>query len=144
MTVKDQNMIVAMGGAIMSWHRGQAYGQDLRDRVLGATGSLADVAARFGVSKTYVARARSRRRRLGEDTPGRQCNHMPSRLCGLEPMLAGRVQAMPDQTLAQLCQWVLAEHHVQVGVTTMWKTLARLGLSLKKRLPSPPNRSVRT
>jgi transposase len=128
----------------MSWHKGQAYGQDLRDRVLGAPGSTADVAARFGVSKTYVARARARRRRLGQDTPGVQCGHMPSKLSGLEQALAVRVQAMPDQTLAQLCQWVLVEHHVQVGVTTMWKTLARLGLSFKKRPPSPPNRSVRT
>lgn len=118
----------------MSWHKGQAYGQDLRDRVLEAPGSIAEVAAWFGVSESYVARARSRRRRLGEDTPGAQCNHVPSKLGGLKDVLASRVQTMPDQTLVQLCQWVWSEHHVKVGVTTMWKTLARLGLSLKKNL----------
>lgn len=116
----------------MEWHSGQAYGQDLRDRVLAASGSIKEVATRFAVSKSYVARARSRRKRLGEDTPGVQCNHMPPKLRGLEPVLAARVAAMPDQTLAQLCQWVQAEHGVQVGVSTMWKALARLGLSLKK------------
>jgi transposase len=125
----------------MAWHSGQVYGQDLRDRVLAASGSIKEVAARFAVSESYVARARSRRKRHGEDTPGVQCNHMPPKLRGLEPALAARVEAVPDQTLAQLCQWVQAEHGVQVGVTAMWKTLARLGLSLKKNRCVPPSRS---
>lgn len=128
----------------MAWHQGQAYGQDLRDRVLNANGSIAEVAIRFKVSKSYVARARSRKRRLGEDSPGAQHNHVPLKLSGLEAVLAARVQATNDQTLEQLCQWLHAEHGVQVSVTTMWKTLARLGLSLKKRHSMPPSRNVRT
>jgi transposase len=127
----------------MAWHPGQAYGQDLRDRVLNSPGSIAEVAARFGVSKSYVARALSRRRRLGEDTPGAQCSHMPLKLAGLEQALLARVATANDQTLEQMCQWLLAEHGVQVGVTTMWKTLARLGLSLKKRPRMRPNSSAR-
>lgn len=127
----------------MAWHQGQAYGQDLRDRVLNAPGSIAEVSARFGVSKSYVARARSRRRRRGEDTPGVQCNHVPPKLGGLEQALVARVAAVNDQTLEQLCQWVHAEHGVRVGVTTMWKTLARLGLRLKKRHRMPPSSSAR-
>ncbi|RJG04939.1 hypothetical protein D3870_09935 [Noviherbaspirillum cavernae] len=128
----------------MAWHPGQAYGQDLRDRVLNASGSIAEVATRFRVSKSYVARARSRRHRLGDDTAGVQHNHVPLKLSGLEDVLAARVQAINDQTLEQLCQWLHAEHGVQVSVTTMWKTLARLGLSLKKRRSMPPSRSART
>jgi transposase len=128
----------------MAWHRGQAYGQDLRDRVLNANGSIAEVAARFGVSKSYVARARSRRHRLAEDTPRVQHNHVPLKLSGLEEVLAVRLHAINDQTLEQLCQWLHAEHGVRVSVTTMWKTLARLGLSLKKRRSMLPSRSART
>lgn len=128
----------------MTWHQGQAYGQDLRDRVLNANGSIAEVAARFGVSKSYVARARSRRRRLAEDTPGMQHNHVPLKLSGLEAVLTARVQIHNDQTLEQLCQWLQAEHGVQVSVTTLWKTLTRLGLSLKKRRCVPPSRNART
>lgn len=128
----------------MAWHPGQAYGQDLRDRVLSASGSIAEVATRFQVSKSYVARARSRRRRLGEDTAGVQHNHVPLKLSGLEDVLAAHVQAINDQTLEQLCQWLQAEHGVQVSVTTLWKTLARLGLSLKKRHSMPPSSSART
>jgi transposase len=58
--------------------------------------------------------------------------------------LIARVAAVNDQTLEQLCQWVNDEHGVQVGVTTMWKTLARLGLSLKKRRRTQPSSSART
>jgi transposase len=128
----------------MAWHQGQAYGQDLRDRVLNANGSIAEVAIRFKVSKSYVARARSRKRRLGDDSPGAQHNHVPLKLSGLEAVLAARVQATNDQTLEQLCQWLHAEHGVQVSVTTMWKTLARLELSLKKRHSMPQSRNART
>lgn len=128
----------------MAWHQGQAYGQDLRDRVLNASGSIAQVATRFRVSKSYVARARSRRRRLGDDAPGAQHNHVPSKLGGLEAALTARVQAINDQTLEQLCQWLHAEHGIQVSVTTLWKTLARLGLSLKKRHSMPQSRNART
>lgn len=128
----------------MVWHPGQAYGQDLRERVLNATGSIREVALRFGVSESYVARARSRRRRLGEDGPGVQCNHVPAKLSGLEQVLAAQVAAVNDQTLKQLGQWLQAEHGIQVGVTTLWRTLARLGLSLKKRHSMPQSRRART
>lgn len=127
----------------MVWQRGQAYGQDLRERVLAAEGSIHEVARRFAVSDSYVARVRSKRRRLGQDTPGAQCGHVLPRLAGLELALGAQVQAQPDQTLAQLCGWVQREHSVRVGITTMWKTLSKLGLSFKKRPFTPASKSVR-
>jgi transposase len=128
----------------MAWRQGQAYGQDLRDRVLGASGSIKDVAARFGVSRSYVSRARSRRRRRGEDSPGVQCNHMPLKLAGLEAALTAQVNAKNDQTLKDLCQWAWTVHGVQVSIPTMWKTVVRLGLRLKKRHSTRQNRNART
>ena len=71
----------------MSWRKGQAYGQDLRDRVLAVPGVLREVAERFGVSQAYVCRARARREKLGQTSPGAQHNHMPLRLAALEPAL---------------------------------------------------------
>ena len=50
----------------MVWCRGRAYSDDLRGRVLGAAGSARMVAARFGVSVSYVVKARQRRDRTGE------------------------------------------------------------------------------
>ena len=128
----------------MAWHRGQAYAQDLRDRVLSAQGSISAVAQRFAVSPSYVARVRSRQRRLGQVCAGVQCNHVPLRLAGLQHELLAQVQAQPDQTLAQLCEWVQCEHGVRVGITTLWKMLGRLGLSPKKRPCTPASKSAQT
>jgi transposase len=128
----------------MAWHLGQAYGQDLRDRVLRAEGSIREVAARFGVSHSYVSRARSRRRRLGEETPGVQCSHRLLKLTGFEQVLIDKVNAVNDLTLKQLCAWLEAEHGMRVGISTLWKTLARLNLSLKKSRSMHPSKRART
>ena len=122
---------------MLSWRRGKAYAQDLRDRVLAATGRLREVAERFGVSQAYVSRVRSRHGRLGQTSAGAQHNHVPLRLAALR-----------EPRLAQVCQWVRAEHGLQVGATTMamamGKTLARLGLTRKKRRCMLPSKSEAT
>ena len=132
----------------MSWRRGKAYAQDLRDRVLAATGRFREVAERFGVSQAYVSRVRSRHGRLGQTSAGAQHNRVPLRLAALREPLLAQVGLAPEQTLAQLCQWVRAEHGLQVGATTMAmamaKTLARLGLTPKKRQSMPANKSEAT
>ena len=120
----------------MSWRNGQAYGQDLRDRVLATPGVLREVAQRFGVSQAYVCRARARREKLGQSSPGVQCNHRPLRLAGLEGALRAQVARAPAQTLRELCQWVRAKHGIEAGTTTMHKTLVRFGLTLKKNHPA--------
>ena len=51
------------------------------------------------------------------------------------------LNAEAEQTLAQLCQWVQAEHGVQVAPATMGKTLTRLGLTRKKRPFTRSNKS---
>ena len=114
----------------MAWRRGRAYGQDLRDRVLGADGSIAQVAERYAVSESYVVRARSKLRRLGEVCAGAQRNHLLPKLSGLETALAAQVAQGPDQTLLQLCAWAQREHSVRVGVTTMHKGTGAAGAEL--------------
>ena len=120
----------------MSWRNGQAYAQDLRDRVLAMPGVLREVAERFGVSQAYVCRARARREKLGQTSPGVQCNHRPLRLAALEPALREQVGAAPAQTLRELCRWVRDTHGIEVGTTTMFNTLGRFGLTLKKNHPA--------
>jgi transposase len=129
---------------MMSWRRGKAYAQDLRDRVLAATGRLREVAERFGVSQAYVSRVRSRHERLGQASAGAQHNHVPLRLAGLKAPLLAQVALAPEQTLVQLCQWVRVEHGIEVGPTAMGKTLARLGLTRKKRRCMLPSKSEAT
>jgi transposase len=128
----------------MAWRSGQAYSQDLRDRVLRAEGSNTEVAARFEVSESYVSRARSRQRRLGQDTPGEQRNHVVPHLAAVEGELAAQVAANNDQRLKDLVEWAREQHGVQTSITAMWSTLRRLKLTLKKSRCAPASSSART
>jgi len=83
---------------MMSWRRGQAYAQHLRDRVLVASGTLGEVAERLGVSKAYVSRVRSRQERLGQSSPGAQRNHVAPRLQAVREPLLAQVALAPEQT----------------------------------------------
>ncbi|WP_225984862.1 winged helix-turn-helix domain-containing protein [Noviherbaspirillum aerium] len=59
-------------------------------------------------------------------------------------MLIDQVNAVNDLTLKQLCAWLEAEHGIRVGTSTLWKTLARLNLSLKKSRSMHPSKRART
>lgn len=128
-----------------AWRRGRAYSQDLRDRVLSADGvGSGKVAGRYGVSISYVVKARQRRDRFGTVTPGAQRSHTPPKLAGHEAALRAQVRLKPDMTLDELRAWILAELSISVSVTTVWKTLRRLELTLKKRRLSRLNRAAQT
>ena len=117
-----------------AWRRGRAYSQDLRDRVLSADGIGSGwVAGRFGVSASYVVKARQRRDRLGEVTSGAQRSHTPPKLAGRGDDITVQVARQPDMTLDELRAWILAELGISVSISTAWKTLRRLKLTLKKR-----------
>jgi transposase len=66
---------------------------------------------------------------------------VPPRLGALEGELLAQVRAQPDQSLEQLRQWAQARG-VGVSATTIWKSLARLGLTLKKRPSTRKSASV--
>jgi transposase len=126
----------------MAWRRGQAYGQDLRDRILAAKGSARAVAAQFLVSVSYVVKARQRRARQGEVTSGPQRSHTPRKLALLHEAIAAYAAEHPDATVEELRAWLLAEHGTYASAGLMWNTLNRLGLTFKKRRSAPLNRSV--
>jgi transposase len=117
----------------MSWRRGQAYGQDLRDRVLACGDEpIRLVAARFSVSPSYVVKVRGRLRETGSAEPGPQCNHIPPRLLDLYQALTAQVTTQPDTTIGELRHWVLSTHGVRISHRAMWRSLAGLGLTRKK------------
>jgi transposase len=130
----------------MVWRSGQAYSEDLRARVLAAVdrgGRVYEVAPLFEVSVSYIYKALARRQLTGTVTalpkrgrPGRKLD------CHLEALVA-HVTAHPDATLAELVEWSSAERGVEVCIATMWATLGALGLTLKKRPATPPNKSAR-
>ena len=124
----------------MAWRRGQAYGQDLRDRVLACGDlTLAQAAARFDVSRSYVSKVRARLRELGDASPGPQHNHVPLRLEPLMGVLRVQIDARPDAKLRELRSWLESTHGIRVSHPVLWKVVARLGLTLKK---TPPGRGA--
>jgi len=96
----------------MGWRRGQAYGRDLRDRVMAAAGSARAVAAQFCVSVSYVVKARQRRERLGDAAPGPQRSHTRRKLAHLHDAIAVYAAERPDATADEYRAWLLAEHGV--------------------------------
>jgi transposase len=129
----------------MAWRRGQAYGQDLRDRVLACPDmTLAEVAPRFEVSLSYVSKVRARLRELGQETPGPQRNHVPLRLAPLTDAVRARIAAVPDAKLIELRTWLDEAHGVRVSHPVMWKVVARLGLTLKKSTSGRRSRTAPT
>jgi len=129
----------------MAWRRGRSYSQDLRDRVLAANDLSARQAAdRFAVSVSYVIKARQRRDRTGALTIKPRGYRKPERVAGREDLIRREVERRPSATLAELRAWLLSDHGVSLSTSTMWKSLRKIGLTLKKSRSAPPSRRVRT
>ena len=129
----------------MSWRRGKAYAQDLRERVLAAVDdglSVTGTAALFRVSVSYVSKVRLRRLRTGEVTARPQRCHLGHALAPYHEAISAEVKARPDVTLDELRGWLLKTHGVPASLGGMWNTLHRLGLTLKKRPATPRSRNA--
>ena len=132
----------------MSWTRGQAYSQDLRDRVLLSVDrglGAYKVAALFDVSVSYIYKALARRRNTGDRGPNLNRGHRPRKLSTeQEAALAAHIKANPDITLARLQDWLEIMHGVRLSDGAIWSAVDRLGLSFKKnparRRTRPPGR----
>jgi transposase len=127
----------------MGWRSGQAYSQDLRERVLAAVDAgmaVREAAALFRVSISYIYKATIRRRRTGETAARSQRGHVGQKLAAYHDAIRHRISVQPDATLDELRAWILASHGVSVSQGGMWNVLDRLGLTLKKRRNTPPSR----
>jgi transposase len=134
--------------ASMGWRSGQAYSQDLRDRVLAAVDGgmrVREAGSLFRVSVSYIYKALERRAATGQTTPsargGRQRRPV---LSGHEAALLGHLRANPDATLAELRRWLFETRGVSISVGALWNGLDRLGWTLKKSRSMPRSRNVRT
>jgi len=130
----------------MTWRPGQSYSADLRERVLAAVDeghAPLSIASLFNVSISYVYKALGRRRSTGETTARSQRNRQQLKLAGLHEAIEAEVGRRPDATLDELRGWLLAAHSVVASVGLMHKTMARLGLTLKKSRAGPRSSNVR-
>ena len=112
------------------------YSRDLRERLLTMVESglsVAEVARRTKVSQSSIFRWQHMVASGQSLAPG----HSPGgpRKIGpeAEATLRAQIAASPDATLAEQCAAWTDAGQPSVSITTMGRTLARLGLSLKKR-----------
>jgi transposase len=128
----------------MAWKSGQSYSTDLRSRVLaGVDGGMPAkaVAERFRVSVSYIYKALGRRAATGEVEARPQRNHQTLKLKDMHAAIAAEVASCSDITLEELRAWLLATHGVTASLGLMHRTLARLGLTLKKSRAGPKSRT---
>ncbi len=108
-----------------------AYSMDLRARVLKDTDagrSSKELAERYHVSRAWVDALKQRRRETGSIAPRPQTKFRGRVLAGQEDRLATLIVARPDATLAELRDAL----PTTAGLTTLWRTIERLGFTVKK------------
>ena len=120
----------------------KTYSMDLRERVVAAVdakdGSWAEVAARFRVSRAWVGKLLSQRKRTGSIAPRPRHTGRPPALDakGFD-RLRDAVDAAPDATPEELRRAA----RVTCSPSTVRRALLRLGYTRKKSRSAPPSRT---
>jgi transposase len=118
---------------------------DLRSRTLAAIDggmSCRAAAARFGVAPSTAVRWRDQQRRTGAYAPKPQGGDVRSRRIEAHgAVVMALYEAQRDITLEEL-RAALAEGGVVVAVSTLHRFFVRRGLTRKKRLAMPSNRTA--
>jgi transposase len=109
----------------------KAYSMDLRERVLAdfdaGLGNDA-VARKYRVSSRWVYKLRQQRSQTGQIAPRQGKPGPKPKLAAYADRLVQLVEAQPDATLSELRERL----GVSVSLATVWLTLKKLGLTLKK------------
>ena len=108
---------------------------DLRERVIAALDegeSSLEVGARLGVHDSWVRKLRRRRDRTGTIAPAPHGGGRERKLdLTCEQALRAALETRNDATLVEL-RLELAHSGKHVSITSVWRALARLGITLKK------------
>ncbi len=113
----------------------RAYSMDLRERIVAAVGgglSHRVVAAQFRVSLATVGNYLRLQRATGGLAPRPRPGGQPEIGPAQYPALRAQLEAAPDATLEQHCATWAAEQGYAVSVSTMLRTIGRLGWTHQK------------
>lgn len=113
----------------------RAYSLDLRERIVAAVaagGAHPAVARRFGVAVATVGNYLRLQRTTGGVTPRPRPGGRPEIGPECYPALQVQLRAEPDATLAQHCvTWAETQGQI-ISISTMGRTITRLGWTWKK------------
>src|SRR4051794_11835472 len=114
------------------------YSQDLRDRVIEATGngtSARQAAVRFDVGVSTAIKWVERLRDSGERSARRQGRRPSSKLDTHRDFLLAVIEAAPDATIKELQRRLVEENGVRARTRTILALLHRCRPNLKKKFP---------
>ena len=110
----------------------QPYSLDLRQRVLADCDrglNTRAVATKFSVSESWVRRLKQRRRVAGEVAPRAPATGPRPSWHAYADRLRAAIDATPDATLEELRDRL----GLAIALSTLWRAVAALGLSVKKK-----------
>jgi transposase len=122
--------------------RMKAYSFDLRQKVIDAVdrgiATYEKIAATFGVSQSFLYKLLRQRCATGEIAPLPHGGGATAKLDEEELLaLADLVAEQPDATLEELRQRLQRRQKVAVSLSTIWRGLEQMELTLKKRPAGP-------
>ena len=120
----------------------KAYSFDLRQKVIDAVdrgiATYEKIAATFGVSQSFLYKLLCQRRATGEIAPLPHGGGATAKLDEEKLLaLADLVAEQPDATLEELRQRLQRRQKVAVSLSTIWRGLEQMELTLKKRPAGP-------
>ena len=119
------------------------YSLDLRTRILADSDrglTTRAVATKYAVCESWVRRLKQRRRETGEVGPRPAAPGPKPSWDGYADRLQAAVADTPDATLQELRDRLA----LTVALSTLWRAVAALGLSVKKKSSGRPSRTGRT
>lgn len=126
----------------------KAFGDDLRRRILQCCAeekqTQEEIAQRFKVSLRYVGKLVAHKRETGQ---AERIPHHPGRKPKFTPPLRERLRSwlksQPDLTLKELQKKLEQEERLHSSQYSIWTTLGKMGLRLKKSRSTPRNKTHR-
>lgn len=115
----------------------QPYSLDLRQKIVevyveGNT-SQRQIAQQFRVAYSFVRKLIKQYRETGQIAPKQRTEQTPTKLSVEQlKILETIVESNNDATLAELCDLLDQQVGVRIGVSTMFRMLEKLNLTLKK------------
>jgi transposase len=120
----------------------RAYSLDLRQRILDDCDrghSTRGIATKYSVSESWVRRLKQRRRLTGEIAPRTAAAGPKPSWDAYADRLREAIRQTPDATLSELRDRL----QLTVALSTLWRAVAALGLSVKKSHAGGRARSAR-
>ena len=120
----------------------RAYSMDRRQRVLADCDegmAATAVAAKDRVSESWVRRLKQRRAATGEVAP-RPSGRRPCTWAVHAEAIRAAVAEAPDATLGELKERL----GLAISLATLWRAVAALGLTVKKKSSGPPSATAPT